>query len=399
MKTRSSLTAAGVIILAIVVATLRTSAADGPVPTLPWLHEGLVLTFTWYAAVAAGNGSDYEEDGHGGWIDPRTGRRLSRSDQRGTSGSGWNQITVACIDGEKVVLSLSSFANAGALGNNQPVPQQGGSSAVAQVADPGDYWMDPNKLASLHTVPAQHILVTHVPWKAGDHATDAIRVQIVKEGSYDDHVYDAKTGLCLHFAGSFRGAPPKYVGPGDMGQGNTTLTHGDFVGARDLSVPWAREAVPGWVPGLRVLHYRGPIISRGPLPSTNSLFFVDLEVLAQGRGWVQLASVAGTRMHGAPNTPPAKAEIAFGRSQFGGLWAGPAALAKLQRGQVLDEDPVTRMQTVVAKADDKSIVIASRNAAGEIDNEYDGHTGMLVATSFYDVLSKQQWTLRLQGRE
>jgi hypothetical protein len=126
MKTRSSLTVAVVIILALVGTALRSSAADGPVPTLPWLHEGLVLTFTWYAAVAAGNGSNYEEDGHGGWIDPRTGRHLSRSDQRGTSGSGWNQITIACIDGEKVVLSLSSFANAGALGNNQPVPQQGG---------------------------------------------------------------------------------------------------------------------------------------------------------------------------------------------------------------------------------------------------------------------------------
>jgi hypothetical protein len=54
---------------------------------------------------------------------------------------------------------------------------------------------------------------------------------------------------------------------------------------------------------------------------------------------------------------------------------------------------------MVAKVDDKSIVITSRNAAGEIDAEYDRRTGMLVATSFYDVLSKQQWTLRLQGRE
>ncbi len=373
--------------------------AEGPIPSLPWLHEGLVLTFTWHAAVAAGNGSVFEEDGNGGWIDPRTARRLSRYDQRGTSGSGLNQVTVACIDGQKVVLSSFSFANAGALGNNQPVPQQGATSTVAPVVDPGDYWMDPTKLAGLHNVPAQHVLVTHVPWKAGDHTTDAVRIQVVKEGNYADHVYDAKTGLCLHFAGSLRGSPPKYVGPGDMGQGDTTLTHGDFVSARDLSIPWAREAVPGWVSRLRSLHYRGPIISRGPLPSTNSLFFVDLEVLTQGRGWLQLASVAGTRMQGAPNTPPAKAEIAFGRSQFGGLWAGPEALATLERGQVLDEDAVTKMQTVVAKADDRSIVITSRNAAGEIDYEYDRHTGMLIASSFYDVLSKQQWTLRLQGRE
>lgn len=210
---------------------------------------------------------------------------------------------------------------------------------------------------------------------------------------------DAKTGICLHFAGSFRGAAPKYVGPGDMGQGNTTLTHGDFAGARDLSVPWAREAVPSWVAELRSLHYRGPVISRGPLPSGHSFFFVDMAPVAQGRGWVEMTATAGQQTQGAPNTPPANSKLAFGRSQFGGLWAGPQALAALHKGQVLDEDPITRMQTIVARADDKSVVITSRNAAGEIDSEYDRHTGMLIASSFYEVLSKYQWTLRLQGRE
>ncbi|HEV8039560.1 MAG TPA: hypothetical protein VGP62_11905 [Bryobacteraceae bacterium] len=398
MKLHGSLMAAAML-LATTVPALRASSVEGPVPALPWLHEGMVLTFSWYAAVAAGNAWNYEEDGHGNWIDQRTGRTLSRTERRGTSGSGWNQITVVCIDGEKVVLSLSSFGNAGALGNNQPVPQPGGSSAVASVADPGDYWMDPNKLAGMRSVPAQRLLVSRIAWKAGDHTTNAIRVQMVKDGSYDEHIYDAKTGLCLHFAGSVRGAAPKYVGPGDMGQGDTTLTHGDFIGAKDISVPWAREAMPDWVSGVRALHYRGPIISRGPLPSGNSFVLVDLEMITHGTGWVQFASIASQQMQGAPRTPPSKGEIAFGRSQFGSLWAGPAALARLQLGEVLDEDPITKMQTVVAKADDQRIVIASRNAAGEIDSEYDRHTGMLVASSFYDVLSKFQRTLRLQGRE
>jgi hypothetical protein len=172
-----------------------------------------------------------------------------------------------------------------------------------------------------------------------------------------------------------------------------------LVGARDLSIPWARETVPDWVSGIRALHYRGPIISRGPLPSGNSSTFIDLQLTARGRGWVQLASIAGILVPGAPNIPPTKAEMAFGRCQFGGLWAGPAALAALRMGQVLDQDPITRMQTVVARADENSIVISSRNAAGEISSEYDRHTGMLLASSFYDVLNKRQSTLRLQGRE
>ena len=398
MKTRSTLLAAAMI-LAIVVPASPTSSVETPVPALPWLHEGLVLTFTWYSAITAGNGSDYQEDEHGNWVDPRTGRSLSRTPQHGTSGSGWKQVTVTAIDGGKVALSVSNFGNAGVLGNNQPVPQQAGGSAVLSAADPGDYWMDPAKLATLRTLPAGRLLVSHIPWNTRGRATSAIRVQVVKDGEYSDHVYDATTGLCLHYAGSDRGAAPKYVGPGDMGQGNTTLTHGDLVGARDLSIPWARETVPDWVSGIRALHYRGPIISRGPLPSGNSSTFIDLQLTARGRGWVQLASIAGILVPGAPNIPPTKAEMAFGRCQFGGLWAGPAALAALRMGQVLDQDPITRMQTVVARADENSIVISSRNAAGEISSEYDRHTGMLLASSFYDVLNKRQSTLRLQGRE
>jgi hypothetical protein len=398
MKTRSTLLAAAMI-LAIVVPATPTSPVESPVPTMPWLHEGLVLTFTWYAARTAGNGSTYQEDGQGGWIDTRTGRHLSRFEQHGTSGSGWSQVTIAAIDGAQVAVSVSTFNNAGALGRNQPVPTQGGESAVAPVGNPGEFWMDPARLASMRTNTSQRVLVTHIPWKAGDRTTDAIRVQIIKDDAYDDHVYDAKTGICLHMSGSVRGAPPKYVGPGDMGQGDTVLSHGDFVVARDISVPWAHDAMPGWVSSVHALHYRGPIISRGPLPSGNSSSFVDLDMLAHGRGWVKLAATAGLQVPGAPRVPPSKAEIVYGRSQFGGMWAGPAALATLHRGQILDEDPITRMQTMVARADDRSVVISSRNAAGEILSEYDRQTGMRIGYSFYDVMSLRQLTLRLQGRE
>ena len=390
---------AAIAILTMAAPLSSAATAGGPVPSLPWLHEGLVLTFTWYAAQAAGNGSDYAEDENGGWIDRATGRRLARTPQQGTSGSGWTQVTVTCIDGDRVAVVTNSFANAGALGNNQPVPQNMSESAIAPVADPGEYWMDPAKLATLHSVPAQRILVTRVAWRVSDRATDAIRVQVIKDGNYSEHVYDAKTGLCLHFASSARGPAPKYVGPGDMGKGDTTLTHGDFVRARDISVPWAHEAMPDWIGRIHALHYRGPVISRGPLPSTNTVYFADLQFVARGAGWAEAEVTLGTQTPGLPRTPPGTGKLVSGRNQFAGLWAGPQALAGLQRGQVLDEDPVTKMRTVVAKIDDRTVVISQRNAAGEVDSEYDRQTGMVTASSFFNVFSKQQWTLRLQGRE
>ncbi|HEY4742920.1 MAG TPA: hypothetical protein VIH76_20155 [Candidatus Acidoferrales bacterium] len=373
-------------------------AADSPVPRLPWLHEGLVLTYTWYAAVAPGNGSYYEEDDHGDMILHSTGQRYLRTTQTGTSGSGWTQITVASIDGDKVVLESSSYGNAGSLGRNAPVPQ-GTSSSVAALMDPGDYWMDPAKLASLQSAPAEHILVSRVAWKAGDNNIDGIRVQVINGTSYSDHIYDAKTGLCVHVASSSRGAPPKLVGPGDFGRGDTTITRNDFVNSRDITIPWASEPTPDWVASIRALHYRGSITSHGPLPTVPNVLTLDMEATARGHNWVQFTATSTQRTQGAPEIPPSKSELASGRSELDGLWAGPAALAQLRQGQILDEDPVTKMRTVVSRVDDSSVIITASNAAGEIDNQYDKHTGMLIASSFYNVLSMQQRTLKLQGHE
>jgi hypothetical protein len=397
-----SFVAASILVLAFCTISISArgtvSAADSAVPRLPWLHEGLVLTYTWYAAVAPGNGSYYEEDDHGDMILHSTGQRYSRSMQTGTSGSGWSQITVTCIEGDKVVLESSSYANAGSLGKNASVPQ-GTSSSVAALMDPGDYWMDPAKLASLHTMPANHILVSRVAWKAGDSSVDGIRVQVLNGSSYSDHIYDAKTGLCVHVASSSQGAPPKLVGPGDFGRGDTTITRNDFVSSRNITIPWASEPTPDWVASIRALHYRGSITSHGPLPTVPNVLTLDMEATARGRNWVQFSATSTQRTQGAPDIPPSKSELAFGRSELDGLWAGPAALAQLRQGQVLDEDPVTKMRTVVSRVDDSSVVIAAANAAGEIDNQYDKRTGILLASSFYNVLSMQQRTLKLQGRE
>jgi hypothetical protein len=124
-----------------------------------------------------------------------------------------------------------------------------------------------------------------------------------------------------------------------------------------------------------------------------------MEAEAHGRDWVEFSVVSTQQMQGAPNIPPAKSELAFGRAEIGGLWAGPAALGRLRQGQVLDEDPVTQMRTAVSRVDDASVVITASNAAGEVDSQYDKGTGMLIASSFYNVLSMQQRTLKLQSRE
>jgi len=224
-------------------------------------------------------------------------------------------------------------------------------------------------------------------------------VQIIHGTSYSDHVYDAKTGLVIHEASSSQGAPPKLVGPGDFGRGDTTITRNEFVSMRDLSIPWAAEPVPDWVANVGELQYRGSMTSRGPLPTVPNVLALDLQPVTHGHGWIEFSVTSSQRTQGAPATPPGKTDLAFGRSEIGGLWIGPQALAQFHPGQVLDEDPVTKMHTVVSRVDNSSVVISSANAAGQIENQYDKRTGMLIASSFYDVLTMQQRMYKLQNHD
>jgi hypothetical protein len=358
----------------------------------------MVLTNTWYAAVAPGTNSIFTEDEHGNWIDQSTGQRFVRTDRQGTSGSGWTQTTIACIDGDKVVICNQSFGDAGPLGNNAPVPLQGSTSLVASVRQAGDYWTDPASLATLHSSPPG-VGVSPLAWKIGDQTYDAIRVQTFGNGGYTDHVYDRKTGLCIHFASAARGGQvPREIAPGETAQGDLTLTHGDFVAMRDLAIPWSGQPMPDAAKQFKSLRFRGQTVSHGPLPTVPNLVTMDLQITDRGNGWVALSATSSLQMQGAPQVPSSTSQMAFGTNQFNGLWAGPAALASLREGQVLDEDPITRMRLVVGKSDGNSVTLSQSNPAGEIDSVYDTQTGMLTESSFYNVLSKQQLILRLAGQ-
>ena len=138
---------------------------------------------------------------------------------------------------------------------------------------------------------------------------------------------------------------------------------------------------------------------RNGLPTPPSLITLDLKVTNRGDGWLSLAATSQTQFQGLPPTPASTGQISCGRAQFAGLWAGPDALALLRQGQVLDDDPLTKMRTVVARVTDTSVIVSHTSAGGEIANEYDKHSGLLTASSFINAIAKQQTLVRLAARE
>jgi hypothetical protein len=402
----------GLLLVAWLLCSFTTArAADGPVADMPWLHEGLSLSYVWHSALLPGNGNQYCEDEAGKLVvnltgkfrDPNTGKIYDQSPQQGVSANGINQAVVACIDGDKVVVTIQTFAVApvGGLGGKEALVFQQSAGEIADVANPGEYWMDPHKLAALRSDSNQGITVSSIKWNTDKEAVQAIRVENVQGDAYSNRIYDARSGVVLHVSTISVGAAPTRVGPGDLGKGDTTYSRSDFVATRDIVAPWAQEATPAWVQQFQALRYSGQGHLRGGALSgfaPPTLISMDLTPSAHGNGWVQLNSASLKQIQGLPSTaPPAKGQIACGRAQFDGLWAGPAALAKLKTGQVLDDDPVTKMKTVVSQVGDNSVVITSANDGCRIADEYDKQTGMLRTHETFNGISGEEDVLRLES--
>jgi hypothetical protein len=394
-------------ILACVASTLIYAVAiapganiAGPIPAIPWLHEGLVITSTWMAAYVPGNSQSFHEDINGQWQDAY-GNTFSETDLHGTSGSGVSEIVITCINHDSIVGSSQGYGDVRAVGLADPMPLQNGSSFVTPIGQDTETWIDPAHLAAAKSDGNLGTVVEPVQWKLSDGVHDAIRIARVTSDGYSDHVYDRKTGLLLHYATSTKSAPtPQYLPAGQVNQGDTTLTQGDFIAFHDINVPWSHEDMPAWIGQFKALHFGGQVTFRNsPLPQVPNHITLDLTSEDHGDGWMRVNSSTVVAYQNMAPLPAATGPIASGRCQFGGLWAGPKALAALHQGDVLDEDPITKMRTVVTQISDQSVTISESNNSGEVVNEYDKQSGMLIATSFYTAVSKQDWAVRLQSQE
>jgi len=164
-----------------------------------------------------------------------------------------------------------------------------------------------------------------------------------------------------------------FAAPGDVQRGDVMLQFQALRAMRDLKIPWAADPMPEWVGSTNVLHFRGTFAIGGSPAARQRL---DISITDHNNGWAHTE----TRITFGSQQAADKRQDVWGSAEFGGLWAGPAGLAMLQKGQVLDDDPIAKTRTFVRFIDNKSVVIASANDTGvaERDWRYDKATGMLT---------------------
>jgi hypothetical protein len=352
----------------------------GPVAALPWLHEGTVLTYSKHAAIVPGKPVTWKQDDYGDWIDPRTGQSYDKYINYGTSAPMLGQTRVLAIDGNSAALENATFALEQSLGFADPVSQP----SMSQVADvsSNDYWKSPAVLAGEATDASKGILVTHITWPFRDQKRDAVRIQITNDQLYQSEIYDVQTGICLHVASAWVSGP----------NADTHITRSDLIRTRDLAIPWSGEPIPQSVLSLNSMHYVGQLKKGGafarlaPQPVT-----IDFIAKNRGQRWIWFdtkATVSGLMVA----TPP----FVYGPGEFCGLWIGPKAAASFQQGQILDEDPDTKMKTVVSKINGQSVEITSSNMSSGRACVYDLATGIQTAWAEYDRPTQTTQTMQRQ---
>ena len=340
---------------------LRTARAP------EWVRPGLRVTY--YSSASSGGG------------------------RHGSAGHGFTQVNVAAMNPNATVLDVRSYGLQG-LEMTSPVLLIGGDSAVSVPGAGADWWLNPAVLQQVkegqYGAEGESVVI-RMPCTVAGKTYNALRFQYECRGSRISYMYDLASGLLLQ-SNTATGHP-----------GRQMLTHNSFVGLRYLQLPWAAAGRVAWPGTFNVMNYRGTITVLVPgVPATAMPMTAQAQITARGPDWVRHTVTSSfTAMAGMPPNTSVANRVS-GLAQIGGVWLPPAALRTLRGGQVIDQDPSTKITTTVSYVGNgptgaREVVISEVSQVQRLDYAYDLSSGLLVGLYKADTPLYTRTQMRLTG--
>jgi hypothetical protein len=360
------------------------AAGNGaPIQMPAFFKPGMRITYQAGDSVVHGVTSKLvpNPNGKGGYIDPKTGQTYDDSAVRNSGGMGILQLNVLVAKPNFVAMGINSYF----ISDLQQMLCSPG--AMSQVNGDqnrvGDFWVNPAALAQMQE-------------KKDLNGTTIIRAQLTQNGrtynaitidnnagdGFTHHTYDLETGLLLFGSTSSQGATVPTLGPNNTvnpGAGARAISHMQFMGVREVKVPWANEAPPAWVARGGQLNYQGSyyaVTQSGPLPPLGLSAVFNVADVTDGTAVVQ----STIRNELGPGLPPQDSNETrrYGSALLNGLWIGTNALRTLQANTILDDDPITRIRTIFAGIQGNTAVIVEQGPMHQTENAYDVGRGTLI---------------------
>jgi hypothetical protein len=333
-------------------------------PAPDWVKPGVRLTYLSAAAVVAD-------------ADP--------FDSPGGAGQGYTQLTVVSADRAASIVAIRSYNFSGFTG---PCVAVGAASNVGPPGVAADWWVHPAVLRQVQDGKYGDMIVMRQVFTLKGKNYRVVRFHTEDRRHRFARMYDEETGILLRGVNAVAGR-------------REMITHYTLEGTRIVRVPWTGAPTPPWVANTASLDYTSQQLQ--PIPGMRPVTRSGTARIAfQRRGPDWLQYVLSIQLGGIPPAPPTnlQSELVTGSSQFGGLWIPTNALAALQPGQVLDQDPFTKFTIQVSQVLGDQVVVSEISQLQRMDMTYDKATGLMVQYVQTDRhLQNSQTSLRYAGRQ
>jgi hypothetical protein len=354
--------------------TVFTDAARIGAPD--WVTPGTRIVWHVASASVAGSRYRYEEDPSGPYVQRSTGKHYRRIEEsadepfgRG-SGEGLLAVDVQSVGPDQVVTSASLYVLDRARGGALTYVPIGGGPEPSGALDA--VWLHPailEGLAAAGTGPGMDVYAGPYPLDGVDHDT------IVLAAGPQHLTFDRASGLLLVGTSGARETTLQVHLPGeDPATGRSMLTHQRLLGVRQRAMAGTGAPVPDWLRQGASLVYEGSYTLLGSaIPAR-----LTLTAEAVGPDWARFHALHETAAYGITSTNEARA-VSGGTGPF---WYDPAALAGMQMGDVLDEDPILGTRTRVADAGEwqggRHVVIVTEGPGMAVWFDHDVATGVAI---------------------
>jgi len=326
---------------------LRQAAAPG------WVKEGARVTY--YGASASIPRERY-------YVYKNERGNLMKADEVGPAGAGLAQFEVVALDHTTAALSHTLFMG---VETGQLAPHE----SFCEVGVPGatSIWVNPGVLATADRFQGGGLRVVRMPYTVGGKTYNGVRFDYTVGNDHHASVFEQETGLLIYYTHAVESPDLRRV----------QLAMAQLVNMRQVNLPWGTGTAPDWLQAQGSVAYEGRISVFVPgSPTIPMPYSMAVQVKSNGAKWTRFSVVR--YVHGMVNS---STEMVTGAGQiFRGFWLPPQALSVLQPGQVLDQDPDTKMTVSVAAAPAgfDGIVLTESNGAAESVYAYDRSNGALV---------------------
>lgn len=362
------------------VAPLASASA---VPIPDFLRVGSRLT--WSAGDSSLMGTKLVPDPNG-WL-WRDGQWYRVESSGGSGGIGYEQLDILSTTEGAVVADVSYFLTADPQLNINVA--SGSAVVVGDAGALGEFWVSPARLATLQEGFDGVTKIYRGPRQFNGQTVEVVASATFSGGNYIGYTYDLATGLLLVSGTMFASPGVLATDPSGnlVGQasGPVALSHRQFVGIRQVDVPWANSPLPDWLRPGWVGTYQGESrveYSSGLPPLAGQTVTVQQVVDRRvgnaviGRELAQFGTTQGL--------PPTETttDRAFGSAVLDGIWLPPESFTQMQPQQVLDQDPTTGRTVVFGGTVGGLAVVISGGQVDRLEQFYDVSSGLLMTSRY-----------------